>query len=164
MRNGKEHFVTRLCGDEIQEGERWKLGGRKKRMKYSENMDERKQNGVKENIRSGQMEATTVVEIFLITGFSVIKCISLLLPTLGWQPTAEVVYDYLDRNSCSMTFISIASRTEATRQWLGGRLQRASERIPPRNPMQIRSGPAVDEVITSRRVKISRNRRLPTRR
>lgn len=52
-------------------------------MKYSEKMDERKQNGVKEKIRSGKMEATTVVEIFLITGFSVIKCISLLLPTLG---------------------------------------------------------------------------------
>lgn len=83
MRNRKENFLTRLCGDEIQEGERKTPGGRKKRMKYSEKMDERKQNGVKEMIRSGKMEATTVVEIFLNTGFSVMKCISLLLPTLG---------------------------------------------------------------------------------
>lgn len=61
---------------------------------YSEKMDERKQNGVKEKIRWGKMEASTVIFlIFLITGFSVVKCISLLLPILGWQPTAEVVYD-----------------------------------------------------------------------
>lgn len=78
MRNGKENIVTRLCGDEIQEGEIKTPGGRKKRMKYSEKMDERKQNGVKEKIRSGKMEATTLGEIFLITGFSAIK-----LPTLG---------------------------------------------------------------------------------
>lgn len=89
----KRKFVTRLCGDEIQEGERKTPGGRKKRMKFSEKMDERKQNGMKEKIRLGKMEASTVSEIFLITGFSVIKCISLLLHTLGWQRTAEVVSD-----------------------------------------------------------------------
>lgn len=82
MRNGTKNFVTRLCGDEIQEGQRKTLRGRKKRMKFSEKMDNRKQNGVKEKIRSGKIEATTVGGIFLITGFSVIKCISLLLPTL----------------------------------------------------------------------------------